>query len=493
MRRLLAGAVPLILSSVAWAKPIRVGPHEMINPIQLTEPVPATVNSHVLFLNNCRPSGCTVHSGNTNSTTSTSDLASSTSTLTALTSTANWTTVMTCMTQMMSRFNIQVTDVDPGTAPHFEVMIAGAASQILGADSTGVLGVADFTCSSPGQCSAPYIPNALVFDFANDAITTYHEDENFLCGVAAQEIAHAFTLDHTITTSDPMTYNNYTTNLSYQNGMKCGSDCQNGQGPFGGVEPCTGTGGTATHACMSTGQATQDEVTIITNLFGAGVPPPTVAITAPANNANEGVGKAFPITATCTPPSGDSVKQMSLSIDGTASGSTTTSSPATFMAPTTLALGSHTLDVNCTTTMGGMADATGSVTLINSCMQDSDCTTAGDICFQQTCIPGPTGGSGGLGQPCTSNSDCASDQCGNDGTTSLCVVPCDTSMNQCPSGFGCLSTNNGGNAGVCWFGADGGGGGCDTSGDSRSSILLGLSLAGALVMWKRPKGRRTSR
>jgi len=374
----------------------------------------------------------------------------------------------------MSPFNITVTDQDPGNVPHFEVMIAGDPSELN--LPQGVGGIADYPCTNVAQCQ-PYLPNALVFDFASSSF--YQGDLDLICGTAAQEIAHAWTLDHTITQSDPMTYNNYTTPLSFRDNAPCGSDClySGNTNAFGVV--CSGTGGSATHPCMENNMATQNEVTILKNLFGpAGVTAPTVMITSPANGAGEQMGQAFTVTASCS--SGDGVKEIDFLIDGQQM-STTATSPATFMAPNFLLKGAHQIDVICGTTK--LASATASVTVMvgNICATDSDCG-ANNICYQQSCITGP-GGAGGLGATCAQNSDCASGSCGNDGSQQLCVVPCDPNNDACPDGFSCLGDGTGG--GVCWLGSSSGGC-CETGhGDSRGSILFGLAFAAVWITRRR--------
>src|SRR4029079_3992905 len=81
-------------------------------------PPPMVVNSHILYLNNCRPSGCHVtHGGNTDARVDTSDIAT-TGTLSALATNVDWNAIKTCITNVMAPFNIQVTDVDPGMADH---------------------------------------------------------------------------------------------------------------------------------------------------------------------------------------------------------------------------------------------------------------------------------------------------------------------------------------------------------------------------------------
>ena len=263
-----AVVVALILgASVASAAPIR----EVLGHPDFTAmpPVPSLINSHTVYLNKCA-SGCVVHTGNTDARTSTSDIASGQ--LSRFTgSDTQWSSIKSCVAAIMQPFNITVTDTDPGpTVSRFEVMVAGSACEILPQSiCNGIEGVADAICQTPGQCEVPYLPNGLVFAFS----TTEQNQVTLICGTIAQEVAHDWTLDHVTESNDPMTYNNYVTPLNYQNGTRCGSDClyqcPSGSGSCNayGVT-CTGTGGSAVHPCMSTGQSTQNEVDIINGLFG---------------------------------------------------------------------------------------------------------------------------------------------------------------------------------------------------------------------------------
>ncbi len=452
-------------------------PIDVMKPVELEHPPSAIVNTHILFLNNCQPNGCVVKPGQTDSTTDHSDIVSAQSTLSAFPSNVSWASVKSCIEGVMAPFNITVTDTDPGTAPHFEVMIAGTPQEA--GLSSGVAGIADYPCGSPGQCSGPYISNALVFDFAS----AWSGNIVGLCGTAAQEIAHAWTLDHTTLANDPMTYKNYASTLKYQDNAPCGSDCDyscsSGSGTCNAFNvPCTGTGTTGTHTCLGSGQLTQNEVQTITALFGpSNAQAPTVAITAPTNGALIQTGNTFPITATCT--TSDGIQEIDLSIDGAAK-ATLTASPAMFMGPNTLAAGTHQITVACATKLQASAAVTISITVGSSCNHDTDCP-ANDICFDNACIAGPSS-SNGLGAVCTQSSDCASLSCGSDGTNSYCVIPCDPSMSGvCPGGFSCLAT--GASGGVCWPGDSGNGGGCNTGGNG--SLLMGLGIAAMLVTRKR--------
>src|SRR3569623_374655 len=138
--------------------------------------------------------------------------------------------------------------------PYFEVMVAGTAGQLNAQrGGQGILGIADYACQQPGNCYATYISNGLVFAFANDPY--YNQTGNpvlEICGTAAQEIAHAWTLDHAVPTNAPMTYNNYTSPLTFAINVVCGSDC----GQYNGCSNCNAFGVTCTagghHTCMST-------------------------------------------------------------------------------------------------------------------------------------------------------------------------------------------------------------------------------------------------
>ena len=456
---------------------------------------PKVVNSHVVHLNRCA-NGCQVTSngaGGGNPTDSTvrpirSDIAGQcvqggqggTFTLTKFSDgDAAWNQVVSCMKTIMAPYNITVTEDDPGSAPHFEVLIGGNPGDI-GCDNN-TAGIADGLCSSTGNCVADYYPNAVVYSFSN----VWQGDTNTICGTAAQEIAHAWNLDHTIDASDPMTYKNYTSSLSYKNGEKCGSDCVNGRGPLG--EACTGTGLTGTHLCNQNGLATQDEVDKINGLFGAGNGvPPTVAIFSPANNANVPVG--FSIKATCTTNDGTPITEVQFAIDGAGIGSVTTA-PYAQVVPGSYTTGTHTLTATCVVGSGASAVATATATISATggmCKADSDCPNATDACVNGACVVGPDG-NGGLGLVCGGDADCAQGRCLSDNTTNHCVVACDmTASSACPGGFDCIS--DGGGGGVCWPNGEsgGGGGGCDAGGTSPiAPLVIGLGFAALLFTRRR--------
>jgi uncharacterized protein (TIGR03382 family) len=454
--------VAWLATATAGAEPIRAVHVIHFEPTS----VPTLVNSHVVFLNRCS-SGCQVLIGTTDSRSDHSDIGHGT--LSAYPyGDSRWQQVVSCVKGVMAPFNITVTDQDPGTADHFEVMVAGSPGQ-LGL-SGGVGGIADYACNSPGVCS--YVPNALVFDFTDVWGGSVTQD----CGTIAQEVAHAWTLDHSTVQSSPMTYYPYQTPLAYHDGAPCGSDCSGGQSPFPFSLPCSNN----MHTCMSTGTATQNEAQLVAKLFGpAGAAAPTVKITSPANDSAQQSG--FQVQVTCT--SGDGVQEVDLSIDGVPK-SSLTSSPYNFTTPM-LVDGSHDISVTCATNK--LATATAEITIVvgQKCSNDQGCPD-NDICYNSACIAGPNAPNG-LGATCTSNDKCASGQCASDGTMQVCVVPCDTNNDHCPAGFGCLP--EGATGGVCWPGAAHGptaGGCCDASGGVPDGpIVLSFGVAGVLVLRRR--------
>lgn len=110
---------------------------------------------------------------------------------------AAWEEVMDCTTEMFSRFNVQVTDVEPQSGAYIESVVGGHPSQ-LGLPN-GVGGVAPI---DPYQCNL--IERAIVYTFTQNL----GNNTRVICEVVAQEVAHAMSLDHQYLCSDPMTYLN---------------------------------------------------------------------------------------------------------------------------------------------------------------------------------------------------------------------------------------------------------------------------------------------
>jgi len=150
--------------------------------------------SHTIYLNPCLPDGCTLRPGNDDSRTDTSSIPQQQAVLTAFPhGQEKWDALVQCVTDLYAPFNITITDVDPGNANHFEVMVAGNGSAI-GVDGAG--GVAPFE-----PCDGQLEDNVISFVFAAQT-----SNLDFMCWAAAQESAHVFGLDHLLSAKDPMTY-----------------------------------------------------------------------------------------------------------------------------------------------------------------------------------------------------------------------------------------------------------------------------------------------
>jgi uncharacterized protein (TIGR03382 family) len=122
-----------------------------------------------------------------------------------------WSATVSCISDIYSRFDVTVTDQDPGDTPHIEAMFGGSPGDLGLPDN--VAGVSPFT----SDCSI--IENSIVFVFTD----ILPDDARTVCEVISQEIAHSFGLDHEMLPSDPMTYLDYTGDRTFQDEMaSCG-------------------------------------------------------------------------------------------------------------------------------------------------------------------------------------------------------------------------------------------------------------------------------
>jgi len=149
--------------------------------------------SQVLYLNRC-DGGVTVSEGVDDARTDRSSLVDGAVRLPAFPfSDATWTQTVTHTREIFTRFNVFVTDVDPGLANHDEVFVCGDPALLGGGDDLG--GLAPFTCSGP-------IRNAVAFVFAE----RIGDRPRVLAETIAHEAAHAWGLDHAVLCTDAMSY-----------------------------------------------------------------------------------------------------------------------------------------------------------------------------------------------------------------------------------------------------------------------------------------------
>jgi uncharacterized protein (TIGR03382 family) len=175
---------------------------------ETTQPIAAVAQSRIIYLSK---NGVTLTPGNNDARINRSTLVDSTRQIPAWNPSATvWSSTVTCLKDMFARWDVTVTDVDPGNVPHMEAIFTGSPSSI--GMGSGVGGVSPFTQS----CSV--IENSIVFTFTN----SFGSNAQVLCEVMAQEIAHSYGLDHQLTPEDPMTYLEYEDNRSFQDEM---ADC----------------------------------------------------------------------------------------------------------------------------------------------------------------------------------------------------------------------------------------------------------------------------
>jgi hypothetical protein len=124
---------------------------------------------------------------------------------------ATWEDTVDCVKDLYARFDVTVTDVDPGNVPHIEAVFGGHPRDVGLPEN--VAGVSPFTT----DCST--IENSIVFTFTD----VLPDDAQLMCEVMGQEIAHSFGLDHEMLASDPMTYLDYAGDRTFKDVMApCG-------------------------------------------------------------------------------------------------------------------------------------------------------------------------------------------------------------------------------------------------------------------------------
>jgi hypothetical protein len=117
---------------------------------------------------------------------------------------ADWAATVSCLTAIYARFDVTITDVDPGDAPHLTAMFGGSPADLGMPDKLG--GVSPFT----EDCSV--IERSIVFAFTDNL----PRRPRIICEVMAQEIAHSYGLDHELVAADPMTYLPYAGDRTFQ-------------------------------------------------------------------------------------------------------------------------------------------------------------------------------------------------------------------------------------------------------------------------------------
>lgn len=229
----------------------------------------------------------------------------------------DWSTVLSCMRDLFSAYDVQIVDTDPGNVPHMEAVFGGSPAQV-GMD-TNVLGVSPFTLG------CDIIENSIVFTFTGAG---YAFTPREACEVMAQEVAHSYGLDHELLASDPMTYLPYTGNRTFKNqAASCGED-------MAAPRQCGING--------SVCRANQNSVALLTERLGlADAVAPVLAFASPPNNST--VPPGFQVKASGT--DNKLVTGAALKIDGVQVDQITGAGPYVFITSQTMREGAHTIVV----------------------------------------------------------------------------------------------------------------------------------------------------
>jgi hypothetical protein len=280
--------------SLAHAAPVVVAPRddglELARQVIVDDgitPTPASPATHTIYLNK---NGITLMPGINDAREDRSSLVTSAVAIPSwAASDPLWSRTVSCLRVMFSRFDVDLVVDDPGDVPHVEAVFGGTPSLVgMGPRVAGV---------APFSSSCRPIPNAIVFAFTE----ILQDDPQVVCEVMAQEIAHAFGLDHELLAADPMTYLPFSDARSFQDeSAECGESS---------VRPC---GAPGYPACRET----QNSVAILYEQLGrAGegdLVPPSVSITSPAPGA--AVMPGFQVEADIADDV--SIRLATLSIDG---------------------------------------------------------------------------------------------------------------------------------------------------------------------------------
>jgi len=376
----------------------------------------------------------------------------------------SWNQVLSCMRDLYADFDIEVTDVDPGEAPHMEVVIGGWP-HVLGlpdgdGNGNGYGGIAPLGCG--------VVQNAVSFAFPE----TYGDNPAGICEAAGQESAHAFGLDHGFLCEDIMTYL-----------VGCGQKRFVDQDvPCGELDP---------RACYC-GAETQNSHQYLMDVLGPARAdaPPSVEITQPEDGAV--VDSTFGVEVEATDDS--SIAEVELYVDGELVAEDD-APPWSFEIPPELADGSHGLEVWAHDDSGQVAvdrirvevEVTDEPTDEDGVDPGGDDDDGGD----STGDPSDEDALGAFGDACEEGDDCASNACARTGAGGgrFCTQECED--DDCPAGNVCTELDVGryclpedGPSGAVGLSA----GGCRAvpgAGDAGRAVLFALVAALATAFRRR--------
>jgi MYXO-CTERM domain-containing protein len=271
----------------------------------------ALAKTRTIYLNHL---GATLSPGNNDSQRQTSTVVTQVSEISGWSaSAADWAATVSCMAEIWARFDVTITDVDPGATPHMEALFGGSPSDINLPSNIG--GISPFT----NDCSV--IESSIVFAFTDNL----SKRPRSICEIMSQEIAHSYGLDHELAADDPMTYLPYSGDREFQDrDVACGETKE---------RPC----GVSGQAC----RPSQNSYQLLRDRLGSADrdrEPPSVGISAPAESATVAAG--FMITAIAS--DNISVHSVAFYLDGDLIG-TATGTPYQLTTDPRLVRGSHVI------------------------------------------------------------------------------------------------------------------------------------------------------
>lgn len=336
-------------------------------------------------------------------------------------------------------YNIKFTTTRPTSGTYHMVIFGGSCEGVIG--QSGCAGIAPLDCSD-------FSPSNIVFAFppglrAVDLATT-----------AAQEMAHAFGLSHTLDVNDLM-YPQIQNSLPAHYGA--GPIPAQDQGPCGN----------------GTYQDSHELLLSIVGFPGQDGTPPSVLITEPANGQAVQVGAN--ITANISDNSG-SITKVELLLNNEIKGTKTTP-PFDFSLPATSPSGQVFIDVRATDASGNTAG--NRITVYVGSGDEEACQNGvcpeGFTCTEMLCYADELASSGALGEVCGASEDCDSSICAEVKDEQRCSQTCNAE-NACPEGFKCLDDT------ACWPRSPGTSGSCSSSGSSPGVLMsLAFVLLAAIV------------
>ncbi len=333
-------------------------------------------------------------------------------------------------------YNVAFTTTRPTSGTYHMVVFGGTCQGVVGSSCAGI---------APLDCD-DFSPSNIVFAFPGGLRAVD------LAPTAAQELAHAFGLSHTLDNTDIM-YPQIQGTLP--DGYGAGSIPQDDQGP------CGNASFQDSHAKLLSLVGSQGEDGTV----------PSVLITSPERNTVVSVGT--PIVATILDDS--PIVKVELLINNTVMGSKS-SPPFNFSIPANAPLGEASIELKATDSWDNVSGHRVNVYIGTGNEEPCDngqCPEGQSCATDSLCYADDPGIAGALGDICADNESCDSGTCATANEESRCSQTCNAET-LCPEGFECLSDV------ACWPVQDTGGGDsglCSLSGSGSGALsTLGFLL-----------------